>query len=76
MMNKTRATVGIIGNGFVGNGENYSVNQIADMISDNTINIPARPGESRITLANNNKIKDTFGWDSTIKVEDWIANNG
>ena len=46
------------------------------MISDNTVNIPARPGESRITLANNNKIKDTFGWDSTIKVEDWIANNG
>ena len=60
----------------VGNGENYSVNEIAAMISDNTVNIPARPGESRITLANNNKIKDTFGWDSTIKVEDWIANNG
>ena len=60
----------------VGNGENYSVNEIAAMISDNTVNIPARPGESRITLANNNKIKDTFGWDSTIKDEDWIANNG
>jgi UDP-glucose 4-epimerase len=60
----------------VGNGKNYSVNEIAAMISDNTVNIPARPGESRITLANNNKIKDTFGWDSTVKVEDWIANNG
>ena len=59
----------------VGNGENYSVNQIADMISDNRVYIPARLGESRITLANNNKIKDTFGWDSTINVEDWIANN-
>ena len=58
----------------VGNGKNYSVNEIAAMISDKTVNIPPRPGESRITLANNEKIKNTFGWDSTIQVEDWIKN--
>ena len=57
----------------VGTGNNYSVNQIARMISDNTINIAPRPGESRVTLANNQKLRKTFGWEPTIKLEDWIA---
>ena len=57
----------------VGNGKNYSVNEIAAMISDNTVNVPARRGEARVTLANNNKIKNTFGWNSTVEVEEWIG---
>jgi UDP-glucose 4-epimerase len=57
----------------VGTGNNYSINQIARMISDNTINIAPRPGESRVTLANNQKLRKTFGWEPTIKLEDWIA---
>ena len=48
----------------VGTGTNYSVNEIAAMISDNTINIPPRIGESRITQANVDKIWKTFGWKS------------
>ena len=56
----------------VGNGINYSVNEIAAMISDDTVNIPPRIGESRITLADNSKLRSTFGWKSTIKLEDWI----
>ena len=56
----------------VGTGNNYSVNQIARMISDNTINIAPRPGESRVTLANNQKLRRTFGWEPTVKLEDWI----
>jgi UDP-glucose 4-epimerase len=56
----------------VGTGTNHSVNQIARMISSNTINIPPRPGESRITLANNQKIRKTFGWEPKVKLEDWI----
>lgn len=56
----------------VGTGSNYSVNQIARMISSNTINIAPRPGESRITLANNQKIRKTFGWEPKVKLEDWI----
>ena len=43
------------------------------MISDNTVNVPARRGEARVTLANNNKIKNTFGWNSTVEVEEWIG---
>ena len=56
----------------VGTGTNYSVNEIAAMISDNTINIPPRIGESRITQANVDKIRKTFGWKSKVKLEDWI----
>jgi len=59
----------------VGSGKNYSVNEIAAMISDNTVNIPPRIGESRITLANNNKLTTTFGWESKVDVENWIKNN-
>ena len=56
----------------VGTGNNYSINQIARMISNNKINIAPRPGESRVTLANNQKLRRTFGWEPTIKLDDWI----
>jgi UDP-glucose 4-epimerase len=59
----------------VGTGKNYSVNEIAAMISDNTVNIPPRLGESRITLANNTKLKTTFNWESKINLEEWISKN-
>ena len=57
----------------VGCGKNYSVNEIASMISDNSVNIPPRIGESRVTLANNNKLYETFGWKPYMKLEEWIA---
>ena len=59
----------------VGTGINHSVNEIAKMISDNTVNIPPRIGESRITLADNQKLKQTFGWEPTVKLEEWIGKN-
>jgi UDP-glucose 4-epimerase len=58
----------------VGTGTNHSVNQIARMISDNKINIPPRMGEARVTLANIQKTKKTFGWEPKVKLEDWIKN--
>jgi len=57
----------------VGNGVNYSINEIADAISSNQINIPPRIGESRVTLANNNRLKSTFGWEPKVNLMDWIA---
>ena len=57
----------------VGTGKNHSVNEIANLISDNQVNIPPRIGESRITLADNSKLRDTFGWKPTVKLEDWIS---
>jgi UDP-glucose 4-epimerase len=58
----------------VGTGTNHSINQIAGMISKNKINLPPRPGESRVTLANIQKTKKTFGWEPKVKLEDWIKN--
>ena len=57
----------------VGTGTNYSVNEVAAMISDNTTNIPPRPAEARLSLANNKKIYETFGWSPRVKLEDWVA---
>jgi UDP-glucose 4-epimerase len=59
----------------VGTGINYSVNEIAGMIGGETTNIPARPGEARITLANIDKIKKHLGWDPTVNLQEWIAAN-
>ena len=59
----------------VGTGRNHSVNEIAKMISENTVNIPPRIGESRITLANNEKLRTTFGWEPKVQLEEWISNN-
>ena len=57
----------------VGTGTNYSINEIANMISDNITYIPPRLGEARVTLANNTKIYETFGWKPQVKLPDWVA---
>ena len=59
----------------VGSGINHSVNDVAAMISDETVSITSRPGEARVSLANNQKLRNTFGWEPTMKLEDWIKNN-
>ena len=59
----------------VGTGKNYSVSQIARMVSDDTINIAPRPGEARNSLAIISKIKNTFGWEPKMKLEDWISSH-
>jgi len=57
----------------VGTGTNYSVNQIARMFDHETVNIAPRHGETRISLANNQKLRKTFGWEPSMKLEDWLA---
>ncbi len=57
----------------VGPGKNYSINEIANTISNNQINIEPRIGEARETLADNSKIKSVFGWDAKINLMNWIA---
>ena len=56
----------------VGSGKNYSVNEIASFISDDTINIPPRIGEARNSLANIDKIQKTFAWKPEMNIEEWI----
>jgi len=57
----------------VGNAVNYSINEIADAISDNQTNIPPRIGEARTTLADNTRLKTTFGWDPKVNLMEWIV---
>jgi len=58
----------------VGSGVNYSVKEIADMISENQIHIEQRKGEVLSTLAHIDKIKTDVNWSPTISVEAWIQN--
>ena len=57
----------------IGTETNHSVNQIAALIGGETVNIPARQGEARITLANANKAKEHLGWIPQVRLEEWIA---
>jgi UDP-glucose 4-epimerase len=59
----------------IGTGKNYSILEIANMISYNQKFITERPGEARVTLANNSKIQKHFGWIPKISLEEWIKNN-
>jgi UDP-glucose 4-epimerase len=57
----------------IGTGKNYSILELAKMISKDIVFIAPRPGEVRITLANNNKSRTLLGWNSTVQLEDYIA---
>jgi UDP-glucose 4-epimerase len=59
----------------VGTGSNYSINQIARMFGHETVNITPRPGEARVSLANNQKLRRTFGWQPSMKLEDWLSSH-
>ncbi len=57
----------------VGTGVNFSVNEIAEMFQHSKTYIPPRPGEARMSLANNQKIKNTFGWSPIHDLETWVT---
>ena len=56
----------------IGTGTNHSVIDLARMISDTVKFIPQRPGEARVTLANNKKAFELLGWEPKVKLEDYI----
>ena len=58
----------------IGTGTNYSINELAKMISNNTKFIEPRLGESKITLANNSKAKTKLGWEPKVKLHEWVSN--
>ena len=57
----------------VGSAKNYSVQQIADSISDDQIYIDERSGEMDTTLADITKIGETIGWKPEVDVLEWIG---
>jgi UDP-glucose 4-epimerase len=56
----------------IGTGINYSINEIANMISESRTYLPDRPGEARETLADNSKAKTVLGWHPSHSLEDYI----
>lgn len=59
----------------IGSGSSHSINDIAKMYRHQTINIPPRVGESRATLANNNKAAAFLNWKPEKSLESWINND-
>ena len=55
----------------IGNGDNRSVNQIADMIGGDSINVEPVI-EPRQTLADYSKASNIIDWQPTMKIENWI----
>ena len=56
----------------VGSGINYSINEVASMISKDVKHISPRVGEARVSLANVDKIYETFAWKPQQDLEEWI----
>ena len=56
----------------IGSGKNYSIKDIADVISDNQVFIPKRGGEMETTLADITKVESVMGWKPEIDVLEWI----
>jgi len=56
----------------VGSGVNYSVQEIADAISDNQTYIPKREGEMETTWSNIEKVNKVIGWKPEVDVLEWI----
>ena len=55
----------------IGNGDNRSVNQLADMIGGDRVNVDPVI-EPKQTLADNSKARKRLNWKPTTIIEDWI----
>lgn len=56
----------------VGTGTNFSVIEIASMISENRQFLEKRPGEMAETLADISKIKEVLGWEPKVDLKNWM----
>ena len=55
----------------IGNGDNRSINQIAEMIGGETVHVEPVV-EPKETLADNSLAQKLLGWKPTQKFEDWV----
>lgn len=55
----------------LGCGKNYSINEVAAMVSDNIKYIPAREGEAHATLCFK-EYRENLGWEPKINLEDYL----
>ena len=56
----------------IGYGSNYSILEIANMISNDVKFIPPRIGEVQETLASNAKFKELTGWMPKVPLTEWL----
>ena len=56
----------------IGYGSNYSILEIANMISNDIKFIPPRVGEVQETLASNAKFKELTGWTPNVPLVRWL----
>ena len=59
----------------IGHGTNYSVNEVAEMYNHPIVNIPARMGEMRETLADTSKAGSLLNWHPNINLKEWLNAN-
>jgi len=57
----------------IGSGKNYSVNEIARMISPQTKTVPPRVGECKDVLADVTRATEHLGWTPKVRLEDWLS---
>ena len=57
----------------IGYGSNYSILDIANMISNDVKFIPSRIGEVQETLASNEKFKGLTGWMPKVALIEWLS---
>ncbi len=57
----------------IGHGRNISINRVAQLIGGPTVNLPARPGDARDTLADNSEAQRVLGWRPEVKFEDGLT---
>jgi UDP-glucose 4-epimerase len=56
----------------IGSGENISILEIANQISNEQVHLNSRKGEARTTLSNIQKVKTILNWKPNIKLKEWI----
>ena len=56
----------------LGTGTNYSINELADMYEHEKVHIAPRPGEARLSLADNLKTVELLGWKPQQDLEEYI----
>ena len=57
----------------VGSGKTISVNHIVKLLEGDSVFIPERPGEPKVTFADIKKIKEQLNWSPKISVEEGIS---
>ena len=58
----------------LGTGTNYSINELAGFFGGNIEYIPSRPGEARVTLADNTKANESLNWSPKVSLQDYVTN--